>query len=120
MSEQEIYETFETGQPWITWTYLHPDWWTRVFGKTQVEAVCCICGHRETITVRMPRFGPVSAPAGGRHPTRVKFCSEHVHRLQQQAPETWVLPLRNPAALSGRDIMDVLRDVAEKAARNDS
>lgn len=109
-------DTYETAQPWITWTYFRPDWWTRIFGKTQIKAVCCICGHREMLNIPMPRFGPVPVPAGGRHPLRVKFCAEHVHQRQQRAPETWALPLRNPAAI-GDDLMDILKGVGERALR---
>ncbi len=112
------YEFAEASQPWVTWTYFRPDWWTRIFGKSQVKALCCICGHREVVTVKIPRFGRVPEPAGGRHPVRVKFCDQHRHPLQQRAPETWAMPLHNLNAISGDDAMGIFQDVAAKAVRD--
>ncbi len=106
------HETFETRQPWVVYTYLHTDRWTRIFGRTEIAAQCCICGVREVLKIKMPRFGPIVDR--GPHPKRVAFLAEHVHRLQQTAPETWKLPLRNPDAHG--DTLDILRDVATKAA----
>lgn len=106
-------ETFETSQPWIVYTYFRGEWFIRLHGYTEIACECCICGRRETLKLSMPRFGAVAEPEGGKHPERVRFLSEHLHRLQQKAPETWALPLRNPAAHN--DTMDILRDVANKA-----
>lgn len=114
MQMGEPYRTFETRQPWVVYTYLHHDWWTRVFGRTEIAAVCAICGEREVIKIRMPRFGPIEDR--GPHPLRTAFLSRHEHRLQQTAPETWDKPSLNPEAHD--DTLDILRDVASRAARS--
>src|SRR6476646_4146436 len=114
----ETLETYETGQPWVVYTYFRSDAWTRIHGKTEIRCECCICGVRETLSIPMPRFGPVPIPEGGRHPERVRFLAAHEHQLQRTAPETWALPLRNPDA--HKDTLEILRDVAEKARRSTS
>jgi hypothetical protein len=105
-------ETYEASQPWVVYTYLRANWWTRIFGRTEIAAECCICGTREVLSIKMPRFGPVIDR--GRHPLRVAFLAPHVHKFQQKAPETWVRPLRNPEAHD--DTLDILRDIVQKSA----
>lgn len=107
-------ETYETKQPWVVYTYLHSDRWTRIWGRCEIAAECCICGEREILKIKMPRFGEIVDR--GPHPLRVEFLSRHVHQFQQRAPETWALPLRNPEAHD--DLLDILRNVTEKAARS--
>lgn len=110
--------TFETSQPWVIYTYglTHDLWWppwnsTRWLGYGKIECHCSICGEREVLKLRMPRFGQIADR--GHHPERVRFLSQHVHKLQQTAPETWAQPLANPDAHG--DLLDILRDVAAKA-----
>lgn len=114
MGSQRL-ETYETKQPWVVYTYLRTDLWTRVFGRTEIAAECCICGQRDVLKLKMPRFGKIVDR--GPHPKRIAFLAEHVHKLQQTAPETWARPFRNPEAHG--DLLDILRGVAEKAVRSD-
>lgn len=105
------HSTFETAQPWVIYTYLRSDTQARILGSTKIRCECCICGVTETLKIKMPRFAvPVDR---GPHPKRVAFLASHIHRLQQTAPETWKLPLRNPEAHG--DTLDILRDVVAKA-----
>lgn len=113
-------ETYETTQPWVIYTYglTHDLWWppwssTRVLGYARIGCECCICGDRTVLTIKVPRFG--SVPDQGKHPKRVAYLEQHRHPLQRTAPETWVRPLRNPAAHN--DTLDILMDVAERAVR---
>lgn len=101
------HETFETTQPWVTYTYglTHDQWWplwssTRILGRARIRATCCVCGHSEVITMRIPRFGEVPAPESGRHPLRQRFLDEHAHP-DRGHPMSWALPLRNPDAHPG-------------------
>lgn len=118
----EIMETYETTQPWVVYVYgrTHDLWWppwssTRVLGHMKIECQCCICGDSTVLKLKMPRFGPIEDR--GRHAARVAYLEKHRHPLQQTAPETWVWPLRNAAALRGDDFMDIMRDVASNAVR---
>ena len=109
-------ETYETTQPWVTYTYRTPDAAIPDSGGvSEIEMLCCICGDMEVAQVDVPPIGTPDPPAGYKHPQREAFLEAHVHRLQNQAPETWKLPLRNPAAHS--DTLDILRGVAEKVRR---
>ena len=109
----ERLRTFETKQPWVIYTYLRTDLQARILGSTKIRAECCICGVTEDLKIKMPRF--VEPEDRGPHPKRTAFLAKHVHRLQQTAPETWKLPLRNPEAHG--DTLDILRDVVEAARR---
>ena len=96
-------EKFETPQPWVIYTYglTHDGWWpiwnsTRVLGRSRIGLECCVCGHTEIATMRIPRFGPVPVPTSGRHPIRERFLAEHAHP-DRGHPMSWMKPLRNPA-----------------------
>lgn len=112
-------ESFEHGQPWVIYVYGRTvdTWWppwrsTRVLGYAEIECQCCICGDRTVLRIPIPRFGPIVDR--GPHPLRQQYLERHRHPMQTTAPETWVWPLRNPAAHG--DTLDILRDVANKAA----
>ncbi len=96
--------TYETTQPWVVYRYLtHDGCWppwssTRFLGRSRVECECAICGDRRVLSLRIPRFGPVPEPEGGRHPQRVRFLSEHLHPDRRRSPLTWTKPLLNAAA----------------------
>jgi hypothetical protein len=107
--------TYESVQPWVVYTYLRTDAEADRLGIA-IEMLCTICGEKEVAEFPMPSSEDLAAlPADYKHPLRVAFLEKHVHRLQQKAPETWALPLLNPAAHG--DTMDILRDVAERAVR---
>lgn len=97
----EWMETAESDMPWVIYTYgrTHDKWWpiwssTRVIGRARIGLECCICGKREVVSLKMPRFGPVPEPAGGRHPERTRFLLAHVHK-DRSHPIAWARPLRN-------------------------
>lgn len=116
MSAHEPYQTYETGQPWVVYTYPIPD--SDIppeGGESKVEMVCAICGVRETAVLHVPPEGTPDPPPGYKHPERIRFLAAHVHPLQNKAAETWALPLLNIAAHT--DTMDILADVAERARR---
>lgn len=107
--------TFETTQPWVVYRMglTHDRWWpfwtsTRVLGRARVECTCAVCGRHETITVRLPRVGPVTEPAGSAgHPARTRFCTEHIHP-DRGAPMSWALPMLNPNAHAAGIDLDAL------------
>jgi hypothetical protein len=105
--EANLRETFETDAPWITYRWLSDDRETRFTGRMRMRAICCICGGQRMLRPRIPRFGPVPVPEGGRHPVRLAFIEEHAHP-DRGAPMSWALPLRNPAAFSGGIPLDAL------------
>lgn len=115
-------ERAETTQPWVIYVYglTHDLWWppwssTRVLGYAKIECQCCICGDRTVLKIPLPRFGNIVDR--GHHPKRRAYLEQHRHPLQQRAPETWVWPLRNMNALSGADALDIMVDVAHRAAQ---
>lgn len=71
--------TIETAAPWITYHYRTSDRWTRITGRSMILARCSYCYAEKLITLRIPRFGPVPSPAGGRHPERIAWVEEHGH-----------------------------------------
>ena len=94
-------ERAESSQPWVIYTYgrTHDKWWpawssTRVLGRARIGMECCVCGHTEVASIRMPRFGDVPEPASGRHSAREKFLDEHAHP-DRGHPMSWSRPLRN-------------------------
>jgi hypothetical protein len=89
------HETYETDAPWVTWTYLTTDRRTRITGRMRIKMTCCVCGKRETITIKVPRIGPVPTPPGGRHAERIRAIQRHLHP-DKGHPMSWALPLRNP------------------------
>lgn len=96
--------TFEVEQPWVLYHYgrTHDRWWppwnsTRVTGIARIDMECMVCGERRTATMRIPRFGPVPEPAGGRHKLRLAFLAEHAHP-DRGHPISWTRPLANLAA----------------------
>lgn len=86
---------YDTDQPWICWSFLSSDRETRITGRSRVRMDCCVCGRVEKIRIRLPRFGSVPIPPGGRHAERVRFMLAHLH--PDKGPMfTWAKPLRNP------------------------
>jgi hypothetical protein len=110
-------QTYETEQPWITYLYLTTDRRTRVTGRSRIRCTCCVCGKRRTLTLRIPRVGPIVDR--GRHPERVRFLLDHLHS-DKPHPMAWALPLLNPAAhVDGIDL-DLLRMRLEAGLTSDS
>jgi len=108
------YSTYEEGQPWVCYHYglTHYKWWpvwssTRVLGYCKIVMECAVCGEREIFKGKIPRFGDVPVPAGGRHPERVRFCEHHAHP-DRGAPMSWAKPLLNPDAHAGGLDLDAL------------
>jgi hypothetical protein len=95
------HETAEADMPWVIYTYgrTHDGWWpfwtsSRVLGLARIGLECCICGEREVVSLKMPRFGPVPMPKGGKHVERLRFLAAHVHP-DRSHPIAWARPLRN-------------------------
>jgi hypothetical protein len=86
---------YDTDQPWIVWRFLSTDRETRVTGRSRVEMQCAVCGHKEVLRIKIPRFGPVPIPKGGKHAKRLRFMLDHLHR-DKPHPMAWALPLLNP------------------------
>ena len=97
--------TFETNQPWVVYTYItHDRFWpfwnsTRILGKSKIRCECAVCGNSEILRMPIPRFGPVPAPASGKHPERERYLREHSHP-DRPHPMAWSKPLLNLAALA--------------------
>jgi hypothetical protein len=96
--------TYETTQPWVLYHYgrTHDGWWpfwtsTRVLGRARIGMQCIVCGEEEVVTVRLPRFGAVPEPEGGKHRLRLEFLAGHAHP-DRGAPMSWAVPLANLAA----------------------
>lgn len=100
-------ETYETSQPWVIYRYLTTDRRTRLTGRSRIKCECAICGESKTLILRIPRFGPVPKPEGGRHPERIRFLLAHVHP-DRPHPMAWAKPLLNPAAHPGGMDLDLL------------
>lgn len=98
---KERRETYETDAPWVTWTWLSTDRETRFTGRMRMLLT------RETIRVRIPRFGRVPEPEGGIHPARHEAKERHAHP-DRGHPMSWALPLRNIAAHEGGMNLDLL------------
>lgn len=108
--------TYETGQPWIVYEYPRTDAEAERLGAGLVRMTCAICGEKQDCELVFDgKEEARSATPGYKHPVRVAFLDAHKHPLQATAPETWTLPLLNPAAHG--DTLDILRDVAEKVRR---
>ncbi len=107
-------QTYDQDQPWLVYTFRNPDGEIPAEGgPSPVECECAICGVVEKVVIEVPAIG---APyPRGNHPEHDRFRSEHVHKLQQTAPETWAKPLLNPDAHD--DTSDILNDLAEKIRR---
>lgn len=98
-------ERYDTDQPWICWTFLSTDQRTRVTGRSTILMDCCVCGERERVRIRIPRFGAVPPPPGGRHAERLRFMLDHLHP-EKGSPMSWARPLRN-FAVFGREGIDL-------------
>lgn len=101
MKRRDWMERAEADMPWVIYTYgrTHDGWWpfwtaTHVIGRARIGMECCVCGHREVVSIKMPRFGPVPEPKGGRHPERARFLLAHLHP-DRPHPISWARPLRN-------------------------
>ena len=106
--------TYETTQPWVAYHYgrTHDKWWpfwnsTRVLGLSCIVGECAVCGEREAMWMRIPRFGDIPEPKGGKHPRRVAFLAKHRHP-DRGAPMSWAKPLLNPAAHAGGINLDAM------------
>lgn len=109
-------ETYEVGSPWITYHYLTTDRQVRITGRSKILLACAICGHEETVTLRIPRVGPVPTPVGGRHEKRVEFVRAHQHTADQRRDRmTWAKPLRNMAGLDPDVMVAILEDTVRQA-----
>lgn len=105
MTARERLETYEVDQPWVIYRYLTTDRRTRITGRSKIECECAVCGTRRTLTLRIPRFGPI--PDRGKHPERVRFLLAHLHR-DRPHQMAWARPLLNPAAQPGGVDLDLL------------
>lgn len=108
-------ETYETRQPWVTYTYRYTDRALTLFGRSLIGMTCCICGRREDALIKGPRRGPIEDK--GHHPERRRFLKEHEHPGVNRNPMSWDLPLRNMAALRTGDLEDVLGVAINRAVR---
>lgn len=109
------YETYETTQPWVCYTYLHTDEEADRLGYSEIECECCVCGAKRIVRFHLPSSAEIDAmnlPPNHKHTERVKFLAEHDHRPLPHAL-TWAKPLRNVAAHN--ETMDVLTTVARDA-----
>jgi hypothetical protein len=66
----------------------------------RIQLTCMVCGDRTTLSLRIPRWGDVPAPASGRHEEREKYLAEHRHP-DRGHPMSWALPMLNMAAHQG-------------------
>jgi hypothetical protein len=114
MTARESRETCEVDQPWVIYTYgaTHDRWWpfwnsTRILGRAKIGMECCVCGTRRLAVMKMPRFGPVPEPEGGKHALRVAFLKAHEHP-DRGHPMSWARPLRNLAMHAGGLNLDLL------------
>jgi hypothetical protein len=101
-----LLETYETDQPWVVYRYLTTDRRTRITGRSKIMCECAVCGEKRTVTLRIPRFGQVVDR--GRHPERIRFLLNHLHRGEERHPMAWAKPLLNPAAHVGGIDLDLL------------
>jgi hypothetical protein len=107
-TREEGAERYDTDQPWICWTFLTTDARTRITGRSVIVMDCCVCGRKKKVSIRLPRFGPVPIPPGGRHAERIRFMLDHLHP-DKPHPIAWAKPLRNTAAHPGGGIdLDLL------------
>lgn len=110
----DLMQTYEAEQPWIIYTYgaCHDKFWppwrsTRVLGVTNIGMECAVCGQRQAAVLRIPRFGAIPEPEGGRHKTRLRFMLDHLHE-DRGHQMSWARPLLNPMAGGGLDL-DLLK-----------
>lgn len=100
-------ETYETTAPWVTWTWLSSDRETRITGRMRHKLTCCVCGKREIVRTPIPRWGPITPPPGGVHPSRLAAVERHAHP-DRGHPMSWAIPLRNPGAHRGGLDLDLM------------
>lgn len=98
---------YDTEEPWICWWFLSTDRETRITGRMRVLVECAVCGQREKLRLRIPRFGPVN-PSGREHPARTRFKLAHLHPDKPHA-FAWARPLLNLAAHKGGVDLDLLK-----------
>lgn len=112
-------QTYDTNQPWVVYEYRYTDRALDWFGRSFVRCICCICGAREDVEIRVGQgYDDPKVHAPGRTP----FLAQHVHHGVNGNPMSWELPLLNPAALREGDLEDVLGlaiDRAHREARRD-
>ena len=105
--------TYDTDQPWVTYLYITTDRRTRFTGRSHIRCECIACGKAKTLSIRIPRIGPVPLPESGKHPQRERFLVEHAPcGLRSRAD--WAKPLANPFATGGLDL-SMLENIARTA-----
>lgn len=124
MSAKRGLANYDTDQPWVVYHYglTHDRWWpfwnsTRVTGRAKIECECAVCGERRIVKAPIPRFGDPN-PSGRKHPERIRFLLDHLHR-DGPHPMAWAKPLLNPAAHSGGIDLDLLAMRLEADLRED-
>ena len=108
MSAAKRLETYDTDQPWVIYRYLSTDRETRITGRSRIQCECAVCGTRKTLRLRIPRFGKITPPKGGKHVERLRFLQAHLHADAARHPMSWARPLLNPAAHPGGIDLDLL------------
>ncbi len=96
-------ETYDTDQPWVIYRYLSTDRETRITGRSRIQCECAVCGTRKTLRLKIPRFGKITEPKGGKHVERLRFLREHLHAdsarnpyvVGEAAPESGGAPWRD-------------------------
>jgi hypothetical protein len=99
---------YEVGKPWICYFYLSDSREAALRGVSRMELVCAICGRRDKVRLRIPRFLKPINPEGAYHPLRVAFLDNHTHRMQRNRRDLWALPLLNVAGV--KDIPNLVED----------
>lgn len=100
MGKSDWMERAEESTPWVIYQYgrTHDGYWppwssTHFTGRSRIGLECCVCGHREVVTLRIPRWGPVN-PSNSYHPERTRFLNEHAHP-DRGHPISWAKPMKN-------------------------
>jgi hypothetical protein len=106
-TDSEGASRYDTDYPWITWRFLDTDARTRITGLSRIACTCAVCGRTERIALRIPRFGPIPAPPGGKHLERLRFIARHFH-ADRPHPMAWAKPLLNVSAHEGGLDLDLL------------
>lgn len=108
------FQTAETTQPWVIYTYPRSDAEADRLGKALIVIECAVCGEVEHCEFPLPTAEECAKiEPGYKHPLRVAFLAKHTHRPLPHAL-TWAKPLLNVAAHN--ETLDVLEAVARNAA----
>lgn len=118
-------DTYEIGQPWVTYHYPHDDQQATRRGLfALVNMRCLVCGGTEEWKVRWGQQRKIKHDHRGYAMERVKFLADHAHP-DRGHPMSWALPLANVAAHeNGLDVgllaMRVEADLLRAATDDDS